>query len=95
MTEDRVKEILIGPLYKEHKLSNEEFCDFVYIINGNYFTLDLYCKKCNNIATFSNMPKELNIKKFVKSSGIDVNNNFIADTIYNEKLILSNEFKKK
>jgi hypothetical protein len=98
MTEDRVKEILIGPLYKEHELNhelnNDEFGDFVYIINGKYFTLDLYCKKCNNIATFSNIPKNYDIKKFVKSSGIDVNNNFIADTIYNKKLILSSEFEK-
>jgi len=102
MTEDRVKEILRGPLYKEHELNNDEFCDFVYIINGKYFTLDLYCKKCNNIATFSNMPKDYNITKFVKSSGIPIDtsngNNFILDTINNtmdsEKKTLSNKVKK-
>jgi hypothetical protein len=89
MTEDRIKEILKGPLYKEYELNNDELCDFAYMINGKYFTLDLYCKKCNNVATFSNQKE--NKKIILGSNGIDSFN----DIIIKEKEMANYNFQSK
>jgi len=64
MTEDRVKEILRGPLYKEHELNHDELRNFLFL--SKHYPLDLYCNECNKMSIFQCEFRNDEIWKMIK-----------------------------
>jgi hypothetical protein len=64
MTEDRVKEILRGPLYKEYELNYDELRKFLFLTIQ--YPLDLYCNECNKMSIFHCKSKNDDIWNMIK-----------------------------